>query len=148
MRLMYSIFLGLLVGFPAWPQTPSPAAPPQPTYSYSPTNKRDPFKPPLRFEEEDLSNLPEVQRYTLEQLKLTSILWNEPDSNLISRAMFKDPKSKIYILKEGDRIGKNFGVIFKISKEEVIVAEKYADPFGNESIQETTLVISKAKDKQ
>ena len=128
-------------------ETTSTQAPPAPTapstasaYSYTPTNKRDPFKPPLRYDQdEDSAALPAIQRYTLDQLRLTTILWSTPELGEPSRAMFKDPKNRNYILKEGDKIGKNDGVILKINKNEVTIVEKYKDPFGNESIKETPI---------
>jgi Tfp pilus assembly protein PilP len=73
-------------------------------------------------------------------LRLTTILWVNPDSGDASKAMFKDPKDRNYILREGDKIGKNNGVILRIGKGEVTVVEKYKDPFGNESIKETPVL--------
>ena len=141
--LMTTFSLGLPFAAPAQDESSIPQAQPMSSYSYTPTNKRDPFKPPLHVDEEsDASNLPAIQRYTLDQLRLTSILWNEPDSGQPSRAMFKDPKNRAHVLREGDKIGKNDGVILKINRSEVTVVEKYKDPFGNESIKETPIFPS------
>lgn len=114
-------------------------------YSYSPLNKRDPFLPPVSFitrgGEEELSNLPVLQRYTLDQLKITAIVWNAQGSGQESRILVKDPKGRSHFVKEGDNIGKD-GQIVRINKTDVIIAVKTKDVFGNEKLSEEVKTLA------
>jgi type IV pilus assembly protein PilP len=56
-------------------------------------------------------------------------------------AMIMVPGGKSYILKKGDRVGKNHGKVIDITPEGVFVKERYYDFSGEirESVQEITL---------
>jgi Tfp pilus assembly protein PilP len=97
-------------------------------YLYDPTNKTDPFKSFISTREDQEKNKTKTYLETLElsQLDLVIIVVS-PKGRW---AMVKDSKGVGHVIKEGTLIGTNNGVVYKISKDEVIIREEYKDYKG------------------
>lgn len=105
---------------------------------YNPIGKRDPFKmPTVGTEESEEVSLNPIEKYAIEKFKLRAILrgFSRP------RAMFEDPQQKMYILGEGDVIGREKGVISRILNREVIITEKTTNYLGETSLFERVLSL-------
>lgn len=92
-------------------------------FLYDPKGRRDPFRPYSESrgpEEGELSGpLLPLQRFDLDQLKLTGIIWDVGDP----KAMFVDPKGQIHVVRRDERIGRRNGYIAVIREGEVVVVE-------------------------
>ncbi len=99
-------------------------------YQYDPSNRRDPFKPIQIYEEEEVVKnetvieLPPTYptgEYDLSEIKLVGIKWNSKLGP--SKALFKTPDDTLHYLQKNDRIGRNWGVIYRLKEDEVVVLE-------------------------
>jgi type IV pilus assembly protein PilP len=106
-------------------------------YIYDPKGKRDPFKQFVDSGAKDKKKLVPLQKYEVSQLKLTGIIWGAN----INKAMVEDPIGKGYVIKRGTRIGKNDGKVKKITKDRVIITEKYRDYLGKIKSREVSLKL-------
>jgi|GEM_PF-3391300 len=108
-------------------------------YTYSPIQKRDPFKPYDGEVSTEIGGpeLTPLERYDVSQLILTAVIWgiSEP------RALVRAPDGQDYIVKKDMRIGRNSGKISRIAKKELVVAEEYRDPLGKLVVKESTLFL-------
>lgn len=114
-------------------------------YSYDSTGKPDPFLPlvteaapqKLATPQEKAEPLTPLQKYDLSELNLVAIiaLGNR------SSALLEDSAGFGYIVNEGMLIGKNDGIIKKITINEVIIEEKVYDSMGNTETEVSTLTI-------
>ena len=109
---------------------------------YSPSGKRDPFKP---FEGGEIiysafAKAP-LERFELNQLELTAIVWG------IARpkVLFQAPDGYSYIAQVGTGIGRNRGRITKITKNRVLIAEEFRDPSGQYVARESEFVMEEEK---
>jgi type IV pilus assembly protein PilP len=110
------------------------------SYSYNPTNRRDPFVALLEMRRpvvESNEPLTPLQRIDLEQLRLRGVIIGKG----APMAMVAAPGGKAYILKNGVKVGRNNGVVVGIDAEGVSVREKYYDFVGEvrESVQKIEL---------
>ena len=91
-------------------------------YAYVPAGKRDPFLP---LETSGASGVMQptypLQSFDLDQLKLVGIIWDVRSP----KAMLMDPTGKGYIVKSGERIGRNNGRISRIRENELIIVESF-----------------------
>lgn len=95
---------------------------------YSPTDKRDPFKPFVKVLDREIEIQPEfnpllppIKRFSLSQFKLVGVMWLET----VPQAMLTDPEKNTYILYVGDEIGNRQGSIVEIRENGIAVEEKY-----------------------
>lgn len=95
---------------------------------YSPTDKRDPFKPFVKVVDAEIEIKPEfnpllppIKRFALSQFKLVGVMWLES----VPQAMLTDPERNTYILSVGDEIGNRQGSIVEIRENGIAVEEKY-----------------------
>lgn len=92
-------------------------------FIYDIKGRRDPFKPYVEMkapEEGDMQGpLLPLQRYNIEEIILTGIIWDVKNP----KALFIDPSKQTHILGRDDRIGKNNGYIAVIREGEVVVVE-------------------------
>lgn len=95
---------------------------------YSPTDKRDPFKPFVKVVDKEIEIKPEfnpllppIKRFALSQFKLVGVMWLES----VPQAMLTDPERNTYILSVGDEIGNRQGSIVEIRENGIAVEEKY-----------------------
>ena len=100
--------------------------------------KRDPFKQFVSSEAQKKKKLVPLEKYEVSQLKLTGIIWA---ANMNSMAMVEDPTGKGYVIKRGARIGSNEGKVKRITKDRVIITEKYRDYIGEMKSREVFLKL-------
>jgi type IV pilus assembly protein PilP len=120
---------------------PIVAAPPKPAspqtqaekesgavFSYNPKGRRDPFMPLIVREEKKAqkADRPPLERYNITEFKLTGIVWGGFGYN----AMFEGPDGKGYFVRAGTIIGQNGGVIKKITKDSIVIEEKFKTSAG------------------
>jgi Tfp pilus assembly protein PilP len=94
-------------------------------YVYSPVGKRDPFKDPNQLKRGEVAaGTGPLQKYDLDQLRLafTTTATSAP------LALIVDPSNQGHIVQIGDFVGKNWGKVSAIKREEVTVMETIADP--------------------
>jgi Tfp pilus assembly protein PilP len=98
-------------------------------YAYAPVGKRDPFRDPAtlagkrpvaRGPNEQLTAL---QRFELDQLSL--LFTNTATASPI--AMVGDPSGRTHVVQIGDFIGKNWGKVSNIKRDELQITETIAD---------------------
>ncbi len=114
---------------PIKPETPAVIeAPKEPLYTYKPAGRRDPFAPIIEREEkkEKTGAVPPLERYALTEFKLTGILWGGFGYN----AMLEAPDGKGYFIRTGSVMGKNRGVVKKITKDSLIIVETFRNYMG------------------
>jgi len=99
-------------------------------YVYSPVGKRDPFRSALENVKEDEVRteriLSETEIYDLDQYKLTGLVTGTSQP----LAMVEDPNGVGHGLRIGDRIGKQGGIVRRITKRAVIVREQSRNALG------------------
>lgn len=97
-------------------------------YSYDPANRRDPFRP---YGYKELQPIPmdavtgipvlaePLQGFDLQDLRIIGIIWevNNP------KAMVRDPKNVLHMIKKDSKIGRNNGFVAAIREGEVVVIE-------------------------
>lgn len=102
---------------------------------------RNPFKPFItkvveKNEDESRPKSP-LEKYNVNELKLIAIIWG------IKRptAMIEDPDGIGYVIKKGTLVGDRKGKVVKISKDKVIVKERFRDLLGNSQVEEVALKL-------
>ena len=112
------------------PEAPAEAAAPtESKFVYQVEGRRDPFLPLLAFKGKaslgrEFEN--PLEAYDLFQFQLKGVIvgFGEPKAIVVA------PDGKSYILRKGLRIGKSSGIIREISRERVLVEERYQDVTG------------------
>lgn len=95
-------------------------------YDYKGQGKRDPFAPYATIKPSSsgpIGPVTELERYTLDQLRLVGIIWNVPKP----RALFTDPNQKTYVVYAKTRVGRNSGYVAEIREGEVVVIEAFSN---------------------
>jgi len=107
-------------------------------YRYDPTGKPDPFKPFFvtrleALEKKKVKRRPRTYLETLElsQLDLIAIVIG-PKGRF---AMVRDAKGVGHVIKEGTPIGRNNGVVHKITQGEVVIKEEHTDFRGKKVVK-------------
>lgn len=80
-----------------------------------------------------------ITDYELNDLSLIGVVWDVPKPI----AMFKAPKEIRFIVRVGDKIGKNNGRVMQIGKGEVGIRESYFDINGNRTEKSTIKRVEK-----
>lgn len=96
-----------------------------PIFIYEDRDRRDPFMPILQSRQsmDRRGGGPSgLLQYDISQLTLTAIAWNTREP----KALIRDPKSNIYMVKKNDPIGRNNGYVEDIREGEVIIVESRA----------------------
>jgi type IV pilus assembly protein PilP len=108
-------------------------------YRYDPTGKRDPFRSFVKDKlHEDAADVKSpLQQFELGQLTVSGVIW-QADRR---RALVLDPSGQTYIVKTGDRIGKNDGVVTEIGDSTLVVLESYVDFHGDKTEKEIEMRI-------
>lgn len=92
-------------------------------FDYDPRGRRDPFAQPQvdRPVTQGLIHGPllPLQRFDLNQLRLTAILWDVHSP----KAMLKDPEGHIYVVTPNTKIGPRNGYVAAIREGEIVVVE-------------------------
>ena len=150
---------------PVQPALPAPAAPPAPgnapassapvpsahqqsapggllvpgsEFRYDPAGRRDPFKSLLQLEKKqrDLSQLPPIQQFDLESVKVVGIV---VDPQRGAQAMVRAPSGQTFVVRVGTVIGKNEGEVVEITLLGIRIVEKFLDFMNRETRKETFL---------
>ncbi len=101
--------------------------------------RRNPFRPfslvdPTAYSSVVIGPATPLERYELDELKLTGILWDVKNP----RAMFVDPKKEVHIVSKDDRIGRRRGYVAVIREGEVVVVE--TTTFSGEPVYSTRVL--------
>ena len=111
------------------------------TFTYDPTNKRDPFEPfdfsPASYD----SSVPPLERYSVGQLRVTAILADPSKGAGEWAAIVEDATGRGYTVRKGTKIGNNHGVVVSIEKEKINIVETAVDFTGAEAKTPLTLEI-------
>lgn len=113
------------------------------SYVYDPVGKRDPFRSFILdrvAEKEDGAKGP-LEQFDLAQLDVTGVVWEAEKK----RALVIDPSGRAYIVKVGDAIGKNDGVILGIGDNVVLVREAYVDFHGEKTTKEIEMRVRQSQ---
>ncbi len=118
---------------------------PSKKYSYDATGKPDPFAPLIteappqkqEVQQQQTKPLSPLQKYDLKELKLVAIIALGNSST----ALLEDPAKYGYIVKDGMLIGKNDGVVKKITENGLIIEEKFYNSMGRIETRISTLTI-------
>lgn len=118
-------------------------------YVYDSAGKPDPFVPLITEETSAKSAAPQrsttpmtpLQKYDLNELKLVAIVAKA----MSMTAVLEDPAGFGYIVKEGTLVGKNDGVIKKITGDSLVVEEQIFSTLGNLEPKISTLTIQHEK---
>ncbi|MFH1467269.1 MAG: pilus assembly protein PilP [Pseudomonadota bacterium] len=96
-------------------------------YVYNPIGKRDPFRTFIATaDDEEIRSPTPLQRYELEQYKLTGIVWGVDRP----RALVEDPEGMGHVIELGTYIGKKWGKVTQITSSQLVVTEEYLTPDG------------------
>lgn len=108
-------------------------------YRYDPTGKRDPFRSFVRDKlRDDAANVESpLEQFELGQLTVSGVVW-QADRR---RALVQDPSGQTYVVKTGDRMGKNDGVVREIGDSSLVVLESYVDFHGDKTEKEIEMRI-------
>jgi len=114
----------------------------EPRFVYQVEGRRDPFMPLLAIKGKaslgrEFENPLEAYDLFQYQLKGVVIGFGEP------KAMLVAPDGKSYILKKGLRIGKSNGVIREITREKILVEERYQDLSGKTHVNMQEIIVPK-----
>jgi type IV pilus assembly protein PilP len=101
-------------------------------HGYSPIGKRDPFTSYLvqlqdAGKEKPQRKLEATEQFELDQYKLTGLVTGTSQP----KAMLEDPNSKGHVVHIGSRLGKNAGVVTRITTEAMVVTEEFRTPTGD-----------------
>jgi type IV pilus assembly protein PilP len=124
---------------PEIPEAESDA--PEVAYAYSPIGKRDPFRSFFEEFQQQGENdeLTELQRFEVDQLKLTGIV----TGRATPYAMVEDPNKKGHTLTRGTLLGKNWGRVATITVECVVIKEEYRDYTGRKVTNTISMCLPK-----
>ena len=127
----------------ATPEIPEAEADaPEVAYAYSPIGKRDPFRSffeEIRKGDGDNEELTELQRFEVDQLRLTGIV----TGRATPYAMVEDPNGKGHTLTRGTLLGKNWGRVATITVECVVIKEEYRDYTGRKVTNTISMCLPK-----
>jgi Tfp pilus assembly protein PilP len=106
---------------------------------YSPVGKRNPFLPYLRVSKEgkqrDLGKVPPLQRTDLSEFRYVGLLQTRKGAV----ALLETGDGKGYPVQVGARLGREGGVVTKITSKEISIREEAADKAGNPVVREVLI---------
>jgi type IV pilus assembly protein PilP len=107
------------------PAAEAPKPPEEVRYVYPVEGRRDPFMPITGVRVATVMGNP-LESFDVPQYLLKGLLigLGEP------RAVLMAPDGKSYIVRKGTRLGKNNGVIRDITRERILIEERYQDVTG------------------
>ncbi len=117
---------------------------PAPAPLYDPVGKRDPFVSFIKAETEklkvDVTALPPLQQHELNEFKYVGAIWMKKGAT----ALVEDGQGKGYSVLVGSRIGRNGGVVIRITDQEIAVREEFPGARGKKVSRESTLQLTTA----
>jgi type IV pilus assembly protein PilP len=115
-------------------------------YTFNPVGKRDPFRNPLEgpFHACCLTPMPvacdgPLCGYSLEELKLSGVVSGM--ANPV--AVIEGPQGKSYRVYRGSKLGRNGGVVKRVLRDSIVVAEAVPDGQGKVLEFETVLRVQR-----
>ncbi len=139
---------------PAQPAKPAEddlaAQQPQTMYVYSPVGKRDPFQNVFGTREEprrggEIRKQTPLQKWSLDQLRLALTVTGTASP----MAMLEDPENRGWPVRLGDFVGKNWGKVTSIQRDQIVVTETITDhATGRVYPQNIKLVVPSSKEEQ
>jgi type IV pilus assembly protein PilP len=117
---------------------------PHAVYAYNPAGKRDPFTPIIVKDERKApsGDRPPLERFNLSEFKLTGVVWG----GFGYSAMLEGPEGKGYFVHVGTSIGLNKGVVKKITKDAMVVEEKFKTISGETDRKEIVIELRKKQE--
>lgn len=108
------------------------------TYTYMPAGRRDPFRSPLLgLREKKATGLTPLQQRSLSELRVIGIIWSSEGY----LAMIETPDGKGYVIKKGTLVGPDGGVVEEITKNSIIIEERFRDIYGKWRVRKTELKL-------
>lgn len=133
-----------IVSAPTKTDDPEPAKNSAPVYSYNAGGRIDPFAPIIEKEAgKARGDRPPLERYNITEMKLTGIVWGGFGYN----AMIEAPDGKGYFVRTGTIIGPNRGVIKKITRNTLVIEEKFKDFSGKTLSKEIIVELRKPQEE-
>jgi type IV pilus assembly protein PilP len=123
---------------------------PQTMYVYSPVGKRDPFQNVYGVREDvhpqrEGKRATPLQKWSLDQLRLALTVTGTSSP----MAMLEDPENRGWPVRLGDFVGKNWGKVTSIQRDQIIVTETITDhATGRVYPQNIKLVVPLSKEEQ
>ncbi len=116
----------------------------QPAFNYNSAGRRDPFSPLVSkaMTKERASARPPLERYSLSEFKLSGIVWGGFGYN----AMVEGPDGKGYFVRVGTTIGSNKGVVKSITKDTMVIEEKFKNILGATERKQITIQLRKPEE--
>jgi type IV pilus assembly protein PilP len=135
-----------IVSAPTKTDVPKAAEPSAPVYSYNAANRIDPFAPIIEKDAKKAKagDRPPLERYNITEMKLTGIVWGGFGYN----AMIEGPDGKGYFVRTGTIIGPNRGVIKKITKDAIVIVEKFKTFTGETDSKEIIVELRKPQEEK
>jgi len=116
-------------------------------YVYTPIGKRDPFKSyfAMMLPEKGTRQGPigPLQKFEIGQLSLVAIIWGISNP----RAMVETPDKKGYIIKRGTLVGRNWGKVTEIKRDQVVVSEEYRGVDGRRIVNKISMRLPLEKEE-
>ena len=111
-------------------------------YAYIPAGRVDPFAPIVNKESKQLSQSgrPPLERYTLDEFKLSGILWG----GFGYKAMLVGLDGKGYLVHVGSRVGPDRAIVKEITQDTIVYEVKYKNEMG----ADVSRIISKKLHKK
>jgi Tfp pilus assembly protein PilP len=131
------------------PKSAAPEAPAakEAVVLYTPSGKRDPFKPFLKVETKavpsQLDSVPALLRYDLGELKFVGVIWG--GKGIL--ALVEDGEGKGYTVTVGTKIGRGGGTVTRITQGEIFVKEEFLDFSGTKIARESSMKLQNAGGK-
>ena len=112
-------------------------------FAYQPGGKRDPFRSFIldRLHEDETETKGPLEEYDLSKLSVAGLVWKAEKR----RALVIDPSGQGYVVKEGDKIGKNNGRVLEIGDSSMRVREEYVDFHGEATTKEIDMRIRQSQ---
>ena len=129
--------------------TAAPTAVPQAVelveYAYNPIGKRDPFRTFITSQEEDdIASPTPLQRYEIEQYRLTGIVWGVDRP----RALMEDPEGVGHVVELGTYVGRKWGKVTRIRADKIVITEEYLTPDGTLVVNPIEIGLTEAGEQE
>lgn len=101
---------------------------------YDPSGRRDPFEPAIVVTPAPVWTSA-LERHELSQIRVEGVITGISDA----RATLRVPGGESFVVRAGDRVGRQGGRVARISSSEVVVREESRDADGVLLVRETAL---------
>jgi|WetSurMetagenome_2_1015567.scaffolds.fasta_scaffold00686_11 Tfp pilus assembly protein PilP len=106
-------------------------------YEYGSMSRRDPFTSLIQKKSGKEKGATPLQSYSSDEMKVIAIMWSKNKYY----AVISLPDKKSYTVFEGVKVGNSSGVIKKIGKDQLIIAEKVRDARGRTNPRDRVLKL-------